>query len=60
MSNKQTHKEMKTFKIENSEKNLNWVNVNLDQRDFKIDDNQIVIGYFNEMQKKDILNALNQ
>lgn len=50
---------MKNFKIENSEKNLNWVNTNLDARDFKIEGNEIVIGYFNEMQKNDILNAIN-
>jgi hypothetical protein len=49
---------MKTFKIENSEKNLNWVNTNLDARDFKTEGNEIVIGYFNELQKNDILTAI--
>lgn len=49
---------MKNFKIENSEKNLNWVNTNLDARDFKIEGNEIVISYFNEMQKNDILTAI--
>lgn len=49
---------MKTFKIENSEKNVNWVNENLDSRDFKITENEIVITYFNEMQKSDILTAI--
>ena len=50
---------MRNFKIENSEKNQNWVNNNLDTRDFKIEGNEIVIFYFNEMQKNDILNAIN-
>lgn len=50
---------MKNFKIENSEKNQNWVNNNLDARDFKNEGNEIVIFYFNEMQKNDILNAIN-
>lgn len=49
---------MKNFKIENNEKNINWVNANLDARDFKIEGSKIVIGYFNEMQKNDILNAI--
>ena len=49
---------MKNFKITNSEKTLNWVNENLDARDFKIECDEIVIGYFNEMQKNDILNAI--
>ena len=49
---------MTTLKIENNEKNTNWVNANLDARDFKIEGNEIVIGYFNEMQKLDILNAI--
>jgi hypothetical protein len=49
---------MKKFKIENSEKNLNWVNTNLDLVDFKIEGNEIVIFYFNEMQKNDILTEI--
>ena len=49
---------MKKFKIENSEKNLNWVNTNLDERDFKIEGNEIEIIYFNEMQKNDILTEI--
>jgi len=49
---------MKNFKIENNEKNINWVNANLDARDFKIEGSEIVICYFNEMQKNDILNAI--
>mgnify|MGYP003480569392 CR=1 FL=1 len=49
---------MKNFKIKNSEKNLNWANINLDARDFKIERNEIVIVYFNEMQKSDILTAI--
>ena len=49
---------MKTFKIENNENNQNWVNANLDTRDFTIEENEIVIGYFNEMQKSDILEAI--
>lgn len=49
---------MKTFKIEASEKNINWVKINLDDRDYKIVNDEIVITYFNEMQKNDILNAI--
>jgi hypothetical protein len=49
---------MKKFKIENSEKNLNWVNTNLDLIDFKIEGKEIVIFYFNEMQKNDILTEI--
>ena len=49
---------MKKFKIENSEKNLNWVNTNLDLVDFKIEGNEIEIFYFNEMQKNDILTEI--
>ena len=51
-------KTMKNFKIENSKKNLNWVNTNLDARDFKIEGDEIVIGYYNEIQKNDILTAI--
>jgi len=50
---------MKKFRIENSEKNLNWVNTNLDERDYKIEGNEIEIIYFNEMQKNDILIEIN-
>ena len=49
---------MKTFKIEATEANTTWVNENLDARDFTIESNEIVITYFNEMQKTDILNAI--
>ncbi len=49
---------MKKFTIEATEKNITWVNENLDARDFKIEGNQIVVTYFNEMQKNDILNAI--
>jgi len=49
---------MKTFKIEATEANTTWVNENLDARDFTIKSNEIVITYFNEMQKTDILNAI--
>ena len=49
---------MKKFKIENTETNLNWVNNNLDEIDFKIEGNEIEIIYFNEMQKNDILTAI--
>lgn len=49
---------MKTFKIENSAKNINWVNENLTKQDFKIEGNEIVIIYFEEMQKNDILEAI--
>ena len=49
---------MKTFKIENNAKNINWVNENLTSQDFKIEGNEIVIIYFEEMQKTDILEAI--
>ena len=49
---------MEKFKIENTERNLNWVNTNLDLVDFKIEGNEIEIFYFNEMQKNDILTAI--
>ena len=49
---------MKTFKIENNTKNINWVNANLTAQDFKIENNEIVIFYFEEMQKEDILEAI--
>lgn len=49
---------MKTFKIENNAKNINWVNENLTAEDFKIEGNEIVIFYFEEMQKEDILEAI--
>lgn len=48
----------KTFTIENNERNLNWVNENLDTRDYEVKGDDIVITYFNEMQKNDILSAL--
>ncbi len=51
---------MKTFKIEATEANTTWVNKNLDARDFTIESNEIVITYFNEMQKTDILNAIEE
>lgn len=51
---------MKTFKIEATEANTTWVNENLDTRDFTIESNEIVITYFNEMQKTDILNAIEE
>ena len=51
---------MKTFKIESTEKNINWVNQNLDARDFNIKENKIVIFYFNEMQKTDILKEIGE
>ena len=49
---------MKNFTIENNETNCNWVMKNLDDRDYNVTDAGIVINYFNEMQKKDILKAI--
>jgi hypothetical protein len=49
---------MKTFTIENTAANYNWILDNLDDRDFTIVDNQIIIKYSSEFQKSDILNAI--
>ena len=49
---------MKTFRIENNIKNLKWVNNNLDAKDFYIIGNEIIITYYNDMQRNDILSAL--
>lgn len=49
---------MRTFTIENTEKNNAWVGTNLDFRDFTITSFGITIKYFNEMQKNDILKAI--
>ena len=49
---------MEKFKIENTERNRDWVNTNLDLVDYKIEGNEIEISYFNEMQKNDILTAI--
>ena len=51
---------MKTFKIENTAANNSWVMNNLDDRDFKIQSNEITIKYFSEDQKSDILNAIDK
>lgn len=48
----------KYFKVEKNEKNLKWVNDHLDPRDFYTMENEIVIGYYSEMQRNDILNAM--
>ena len=49
---------MKSFRIENNIKNSEWVDINLDAQDFRIVRNEIIIFYFNEMQRNDILNAM--
>jgi hypothetical protein len=49
---------MKSFKIENNIKNLKWVNKNLDAQDFHIVGNEIIIFFYNDMQRNDILNAM--
>jgi hypothetical protein len=46
---------MKTFRIENNIKNLKWVNKNLDPKDFYVYGNEIVITYYNDMQRNDII-----
>ena len=48
----------KYFKVEKNDKNLKWVNDHLDPRDFYTMENEIVIGYYSEMQRNDILNAM--
>lgn len=48
----------KTFTIENNETNCNWVKKNLDDRDYQVTDAGIEITYFNEGQKNDILEAI--
>jgi len=48
----------KTFTIGNVETNCNWVIKNLDDRDYQVTDAGIVITYFSEDQKKDILEAI--
>lgn len=50
--------QMKTFTITTNQENINWVNDNLDVRDFLIHKDVISIIYYNEMQKADILNAI--
>jgi hypothetical protein len=50
---------MKAFTIEKTEKNLAWVNSNLDQVDYKVLAAYIAIYYNHEFQKKDILSAIN-
>nr|DAI29956.1 MAG TPA: hypothetical protein [Caudoviricetes sp.] len=42
----------KTFTIENNEHNLNWVEDNLDTRDYEVKGNDIIITYFEDFQKK--------
>jgi hypothetical protein len=49
---------MKTFKIFKNETNLNWVNNNLDLKDYEVGETMIVIYYNHDFQKNDILNAL--
>lgn len=49
---------MKSFRIENNIKNSEWVDINLDAQDFRIVRNEIIIFYFNEMQRNEILNAM--
>jgi hypothetical protein len=51
---------MKTFKIENTVANKSWILENLDDRDFTIAEGAIIINYFDENQKSDILNAIDK
>ena len=51
---------MKTFKIFKNETNLNWVNNNLDLRDYEVGETMILINYRHDFQKQDILNAIHQ
>ncbi len=53
-----TKNKMKTFTIENTAANYNWVLDNLDDRDYTIVHNQIIIKYRYEFQMSDILNAI--
>lgn len=46
------------FEIACTRENIDWVNKNLDSRDFRIDVDRIVIYYFNEQQKIDIMDAI--
>ena len=50
----------KTFTIENNEHNLNWVKENLDTRDYEVKGNDIIITYFEDFQKNDILQAISE
>ena len=47
-----------SFTIDNNETNCNWVINNLDDRDYQVSDDGIVITYYNIMQKNDILKAI--
>lgn len=46
-----------SFTIDNNETNCKWVINNLDDRDYQVTDDGIVITYYNIMQKNDILKA---
>ena len=51
---------MRTFSVKNDAINQKWVSKNLDSRDYEIKGDEIVITYFNESQKKDILQAISE
>ena len=62
INNLNTQRKMrtKTFTIENNEHNLNWVKENLDTRDYEVKGNDIIITYFEDFQKNDILQAISE
>lgn len=47
-----------TFDIENTQKNWEWVTVNLDDWDYKLVKKVIRISYYNVMTRNEILKAL--
>lgn len=51
---------MKNFTIKNNETNLNWVSNNLVPQDYKTQENEIVIFFYDYSQKNDILTELNK
>ncbi|MEB3039206.1 hypothetical protein [Capnocytophaga gingivalis] len=51
---------MKKFSIKNDIINQEWVKDNLDRRDYEVKGDDIIITYFEEMQKNDILHAISE
>ena len=49
---------MKKFSIKKDIINQEWVSKNLDKRDYEVKGDEIVITYFNDGQKNDILKAI--
>ena len=46
---------MKSFRIENNIKNSEWVNKNLEAQDFQIVGKEIIIFFYNDVQRNDII-----